>query len=74
MSAIVRKNISLQVTPETSAAIDRLARERNTTKTGLVLQSLGLMQTVHEARKRGEFIGTSRDREALDVVLLGIAI
>ena len=70
----VRVNVSLMVSPETADTIDRLAQERNTTKVGLVLQALGFLQTVHDLKKRGEFIGSSRDREALDSVLLDATI
>jgi predicted transcriptional regulator len=64
----------LRVPPEVKSRIEALAEKRNTSKSGLALQAFGLLQVVDEAKARGEFIGTSRDRHALDVVLLDASI
>ena len=66
----VRLNISLFVSPHTAAAIDRLARERNVQRTGLVLQALGLLHAAHDANKAGKYVGVTTVRDRLDTVLV----
>lgn len=66
----VRVNVSLQVSKETADTIDRLARERNLPRTGLVLQALGLLHAAHDASKDGYYHGLTKDRSKLDTILV----
>lgn len=66
----VRVNVSLQVSRQTADTIDRLARERNIPRTGLVLQALGLLHAAHDASKDGYYHGLTRDRANLETVLV----
>lgn len=70
MSEDVRCDVKLLVSRETLETIDRLARERNVARTGLVLQALGVLQLVHDSAKEGYFHGLTKDRGKLDTVLI----
>lgn len=70
MSGNVRVDIKMHVSAATLATIDRIAKERNIPRSGLVLQALGLMHTTHDAAKEGYYYGLARDRSKLDTVLV----
>lgn len=70
MSRDIRIHVKLDVTEATEATIKRLARERNTTTTGLVMQALGIIQVAHDSAKEGYYHGLTKDREKLDTVLI----
>ena len=65
-----RLHIKLDVTHTTAGTIRRLAKERNTTTTGLVLQALGVLHIVHDATKDGYLVGLTQHRENLETVLV----
>ena len=50
---------------------DLIALERGVSKSTLFRQALGFMQCVHEAGKRGDYVGTTPDREALRQIISG---
>lgn len=58
------------VSRRTAATITRLAKERNTQRTGLLLQAIGVLQTMHDGAKEGYVTGLTKDRRKLDTVLL----
>lgn len=70
MSEDIRIDVSLRVTRATADAIDRLAKERNSARTNLVLQALGVLQAMHDGAKDGYVAGLTRDRSKLDTVLV----
>lgn len=70
MSETVRVDIQLNVSHATRETIDRIARERGLPRSGLVLQALGIMHTIHDAAKGGLYVGVTEHRERLDTVLI----
>jgi hypothetical protein len=62
--------INLHLPASAGATIDRLCRERNLSRTALVRQALGVFEVVHDATKRGHFVGIVDDYEKLHTVLL----
>jgi hypothetical protein len=70
MTEEVRLDVKLRVSQTTADTIARLADERHTTRTGLVLQALGLLHASHDASKDGYYHGLTRDRSKLDTVLV----
>jgi hypothetical protein len=71
MTDEVRLDVKLRVSQTTADTISRLAEERHTTRTGLVMQALGLLHASHDAGKEGYFHGLTKDRSKLDTVLVG---
>lgn len=57
MSGEPRIDVTLRVSRETAHTIARLAHERNVSRSGLVLQALGVVHSVHDARKTGNAPG-----------------
>ena len=66
----IRVDITLRVSRETKDKIDRLARERNVQRPGLVLQALGMLEAIHAGSRDGYYVGLTRDRAGLDTVLI----
>lgn len=58
------------VSRRTASTIKRLAKERNTQRTGLLLQAIGVLQTMHDGAKEGYVTGLTKDRSKLDTVLV----
>ena len=67
----VRIDAKLRVNRATADTIQRLADERNVSRTGLILQALGLLHAAHDASKEGFYHGLTRDRAKLDTVFVG---
>lgn len=74
MAEIVRLDIKLHVSRVTAATIERLASERNVPRNTLVLQALGILHVLHDARKGGKHVGIAVNREDLETVLLDAVI
>jgi hypothetical protein len=51
--------------------IDATAAELGLSRTAVVRRALGIMQAVDQEKQAGRYVGSSRDREALDVVIVG---
>jgi hypothetical protein len=51
-------------------AVDRVAAERGVSRTTLLRQGLGVIQTMHEAAKDGFHAGLVRDKRKLDTLLV----
>ena len=66
----VRIDAKLRVSRATADTIQRLADERNVSRTALILQALGLLHAAHDAGKDGYYHGLTRDRSKLDTVLV----
>lgn len=60
----------MNVSQSTRETIDRIAKERGLARSGLVLQALGIMQTMHDAAKGGLYVGVTEHRDRLDTVLV----
>lgn len=71
MTEEIRVDVTLRVSRATANTIDRLATERNVPRTGLFLQALGILQTMHDGAKDGYLTGLTRDRSKLDTLLVG---
>ncbi len=72
MSEQVRMDVKLRISQTTFDTIERLAAERNLPRTGLVLQAIGLLQVIHDAKKDGRHIGLTPHRENLETVLVAL--
>jgi hypothetical protein len=62
---------TLNLPPEAASVLRRLADERGLTRSAVIRQALGCLQIMHDAGQRGHYTGTTRCREALDVVIVG---
>jgi len=63
-------SLNLRVSPSVAATVEALATDLELTKVAVVRRALGLLQTFEQARKDGRYVGTTRDREALDQVIV----
>jgi len=64
----VRTNVNL---PSPAAEVlDMLCRETRLTRPQVVRQALGVLQAMHERQKQGEYVGSTRNREMLDTVIV----
>ena len=52
------------------ARTDEMAEEHGLTRSAVIRRALGIMQAVDEARAFGRYVGTTRDREALETVIV----
>lgn len=68
MAEDIRINLSLPAVA--SDLIDRLCAERHVTRPTLIRQALGILQVVHDAALEGHYVGTTRDRESLETVIV----
>jgi predicted transcriptional regulator len=62
--------MNLRFPPDVISVVDRLAAERNVTRTILVRQALGVLQAAHDGAKEGHYIGLTKNRENLDTLLV----
>jgi hypothetical protein len=65
----VSRRVNLVLDDTAAAVLDRLCRERELTGTQLMRQALGVFQIVHEARRDGLYVGTTKTREDLDTCI-----
>ena len=64
---LLRVNMSLS--GNCGEVLDRLCAEKDLTRPQIVRQALGIMQMVHDAQKRGHFVGITDDYTKLHTVL-----
>ena len=62
--------VSVYLDPRTKEVVSRLARERNLSHTAVFRQALGGLQAIHDATADGCYVGTVRDRERLDTLIV----
>lgn len=62
--------INLHLPASAKPMVDRLCRERNLSRTAMIRQALGVFEVVHDATRRGHFVGVVDDYEKLHTVLL----
>jgi Ribbon-helix-helix protein, copG family len=62
--------INLDLPKASGATLDRLCEERSLSRAALLRQALGVMQVFHDATREGRYVGTTKDREALDTVIV----
>lgn len=68
MSADGRLNIYL--TEIEMSVVERLAHKRGLTKSALVRRAIGTLQALEDAVEAGQVVGATRDREALDTLII----
>ncbi len=68
MAATVR--VSLNLPPDAEDVARRIAERRGISLNATFRLALGILQVHEDARRDGLYVGTSRDREKLDQVLL----
>tara|TARA_R110000868_G_scaffold144193_3_gene363039 strand:- start:290 stop:499 length:210 start_codon:yes stop_codon:yes gene_type:complete len=66
------KNVRFEMVMSEAEAetLARLAASANRSKGDVMRDAIGMMDAV-DRRKPGQYVGLSRDREAIDVVLIG---
>ena len=62
--------VSIYLPREAEPVVRDLAAKRGITVNAVFRLALGLLQAHDEARAAGQYVGTTRDREALDQVLI----
>jgi hypothetical protein len=62
--------LNMRVSPSVAATVTTLATELELSKVAVVRRALGILQAVERARQDGHYVGTARDREALDTVIV----
>jgi hypothetical protein len=69
-----KKTMTLNLSSQEMAVLERLAREEGVTKTALMRQALRLYQSMHTRIKRGEklFSEGRANKEKSELVLLGL--
>lgn len=60
----------LRLAPEVLATLERLAKDHEMSRTAIIRKAIGIMDRA-DRRGAGEYVGITRNREALDVVLMG---
>lgn len=62
--------VNLSLSGDCGDVLDRLCAEKDLTRPQVVRQALGIMQVIHDEAKTGRYVGTSRDREVFDTVIV----
>lgn len=62
--------ITLRLPLSADPVLTRMCKERGMTRTALMRQAFGIYQTLHDGCKDGTYVGFTKDREALETVLL----
>lgn len=65
-----KDRFELRLTPEVLATLDRLAKDQEMSRTAVIRKALGILAAA-DLRGPGEYVGITRDREALTIVLMG---
>jgi hypothetical protein len=63
-------SLNLRVAPSVAEAVKTLAADLELSKVAVVRRALGILQTVEVERKAGRYVGATRDREALETVIV----
>lgn len=64
------ERFEMRLPREAVGQIDAIATEKGLSRAAVVRQAIGVLATA-EGRASGSYVGITRDREALDVVLMG---
>jgi predicted transcriptional regulator len=64
--------MNLQVSPELSDVLDKIAGETGTNRTDVIRQALALMKVAHEAKQKGKKLGLVTDASKLDTEIVGL--
>ena len=62
--------VSVYLDPRAKKVVTRLARERNVSHTALFRQALGVLEVIHDATVDGRYVGTAKDREDLETLIV----
>ena len=72
MAAPERVRLSLDVTADVNATLERLAEETGNTKSDILRKAIGLMMVAADAKKKGETLGVVGEDGKLHVRLVGL--
>lgn len=64
------ERVSVYLPPAAASVARRLAERRQRTLSGIMREALGVLQAIDDATARGEYVGTAKDPEALDTVIV----
>lgn len=67
------ERFEMRLPREAVGQIDALATEQGLSRAAVVRRAIGVLATA-EGRAVGSYVGITRDREALDVVLMGARV
>ena len=62
--------IHMDIPPEAAVVLDRLAKERGLTRAAVIRQAVGVLQAMHDGAKDGYLTGLTKDRQAMDTLLV----
>lgn len=62
--------IQFRAAPAVRDTLDQLSASHGLTRSALIRRALGIMAAVDEARSYGRYVGSTRDREALETVIV----
>lgn len=69
MSELV--SLNLRIPASVAAVVDALASDLDLSKVAVVRRALGVLHAAEQARAAGHYVGTTRNREHLEQVLVG---
>lgn len=69
MSA-TRERLSVYLPPAVAARVRAIATKRDISTNDVVRMAIGVLDTFERERDDGRFVGSTRDREALDTVIV----
>lgn len=62
--------VTVELGPNGTAVLEQLAEEREMSRSAVVRQAIGILQAMREANRDGYYVGISRNREALDTLIV----
>ena len=62
--------IHFRAPPATMEVLDSLSETHGLSRSAVIRRALGIMQAVDDCRQFGRYVGSTRDREALEVVIV----
>jgi predicted transcriptional regulator len=64
--------MNLQVSPEISDLLEKIADETGSNRSEVIRRALALMKVAHEARQRGKRLGLVSDPDKLETEIVGV--
>lgn len=64
--------LNLQVSPEISELVERIADETGSNRGEVIRRALALMKVAHDARQRGKRLGLVTDPDKLETEIVGV--
>ncbi len=62
--------VNVRMAPAVRLVLDQLGEEHGLSRSAVIRRALGIMQAVDEARAFGRYVGTTKDRESLETIIV----